>query len=113
MSGYALKALSGLSKARITVHDQKNIPEGSIIFIANHFTRIETIFLPYHLHGITKKAIWSLADADLFAGGLKSILDVMGAISTKDPQRDYLITKTLSGRGGLLDHFSGRKDGEK
>ncbi len=95
MSGYALKALSGLSKARITVHDKENIPDGSIIFIANHFTRIETIFLPYHLHGITKKAIWSLADAELFVGGLKSVLDVMGAISTKDPQRDYLITKTL------------------
>ncbi len=95
MSGYALKALSGLSKTRIAIHDQEKIPDGSVIFIANHFTRIETIFLPYHLHGITKKAIWSLAHADLFVGGLKSILDVMGAISTKDPKRDYLITKTL------------------
>ncbi len=44
MSGYALKALSGLSKARITVHNREKIPDGSIIFIANHFTRIETIF---------------------------------------------------------------------
>ncbi|WP_020589032.1 1-acyl-sn-glycerol-3-phosphate acyltransferase [Desulfobacter curvatus] len=95
MSGYALKALSGLSKARITIHNQERIPDGSVIFIANHFTRIETIFLPYHLHGITKKRIWSLAHASLFAGGLRSILDVMGAISTKDPNRDYLITKTL------------------
>lgn len=95
MSGYALKALSGLSRARITIHNQERIPDGSIIYIANHFTRIETIFLPYHLYGITKKRIWSLAHADLFAGGLKSILDVMGAISTKDPNRDYLITKTL------------------
>ena len=95
MSGYALKALSGLSRTRITIHNQEKIPDGSIIFIANHFTRIETVFLPYHLHGITKKAIWSLAHADLFTGGLKSILDVMGAISTKDPNRDYLITKTL------------------
>ncbi|MCG8553299.1 MAG: alpha/beta hydrolase [Desulfobacterales bacterium] len=95
MSGYALKALSGLSKARITVHSREKIPEGSVIFIANHFTRIETIFLPYHLYNITKKRIWSLAHADLFAGGLKNILDVMGAISTKDPNRNYLITKTL------------------
>lgn len=95
MSGYAIKALSGLSRTRITIHNQERIPDGSIIFIANHFTRIETVFLPYHLHGITQKAIWSLADADLFAGGLKSILDIMGAISTKDPKRDYLITKTL------------------
>nr|WP_319492753.1 alpha/beta hydrolase [uncultured Desulfobacter sp.] len=95
MSGYALRALSGLSKTRITIHHQERIPDASVIFIANHFTRIETVFLPYHLHGITKKRIWSLAHADLFAGGLKSVLDLMGAISTKDPQRDYLITKTL------------------
>lgn len=95
MSGYALKALSGLSKTRITIRNKEKIPAGSIIFIANHFTRIETVFLPYHLHSITKQKIWSLAHADLFAGGLKSILDVMGAISTKDPNRDYLITKTL------------------
>nr|WP_249060517.1 alpha/beta hydrolase [Desulfobacter hydrogenophilus] len=95
MSSYALKALSGLSRTRINIHHQEKIPDGSIIFIANHFTRIETIFLPYHLHGITKKAIWSLADASLFAGGLKSVLDAMGAISTKNPNRNYLITKTL------------------
>nr|WP_321397978.1 alpha/beta hydrolase [uncultured Desulfobacter sp.] len=95
MSGYALRALSGLSKTRITIHHQERIPDASVIFIANHFTRIETVFLPYHLYGITKKRIWSLAHADLFAGGLKSVLDLMGAISTKDPQRDYLITKTL------------------
>jgi esterase/lipase/1-acyl-sn-glycerol-3-phosphate acyltransferase len=95
MSGYALRALSGLSRARITVHHKERIPDASVIFIANHFTRIETVFLPYHLHGITKKRVWSLAHADLFAGGLKSVLDLMGAISTKDPKRDYLITKTL------------------
>ena len=95
MSGYALRALSGLSRTRITVHHKERIPDASVIFIANHFTRIETVFLPYHLHGITKKRIWSLAHADLFTGGLKSTLDLMGAISTKDPKRDYLITKTL------------------
>jgi len=95
MSGYALRALSGLSKTRTTIQNEEKIPDGSIIFIANHFTRIETVFLPYHLHGITKKAIWSLADADLFSGGLKNILDVMGAISTKNSNRNYFITKTL------------------
>lgn len=95
MSGYALRALSGLSRTRITIHHKERIPDASVIYIANHFTRIETVFLPYHIHGITKKRIWSLAHANLFSGGLKSVLDLMGAISTKDPKRDYLITKTL------------------
>ncbi len=95
MSGYALKAFSGLSKTRVTLHGQENIPQGSIIYTANHFTRIETIFLPYYIHAITRKPVWSLAAAELFQGGLKGTLEAMGAVSTKDPQRDFLIVKGL------------------
>ncbi len=95
MSGYALKAFTGFSKTRVTLHGQENIPRGSIIYTANHFTRIETIFLPYYIHEITRKPVWSLAAAELFQGGLKGILEAMGAVSTKDPQRDFLIVKGL------------------
>lgn len=97
MSGYAFKAFSGISKARITIHGEEKIPqgEGAVIFTANHFTRIETLFLPYHIHAITKKPVWSLAAAELFQGGLKGILEAMGAVSTRDPKRDFLIVKSL------------------
>ena len=95
MSGYAFKAFSGIARARITIHGQEKIPKGSLIFTANHFTRMETVFLPYHIHEITKKPVWSLADAELFQGGLKGILDAMGAVSTRDPQRDFIIVKSL------------------
>ncbi|MBF0231778.1 MAG: 1-acyl-sn-glycerol-3-phosphate acyltransferase [Desulfamplus sp.] len=97
MSGYAFKAFSGISKARITIHGEEKIPrgQGAIIFTANHFTRIETVFLPYHIHEITKRPVWSLAAAELFQGGLKGILEAMGAVSTRDPQRDFLIVKSL------------------
>jgi len=69
-TGLAVKTLSGLLKARIHIHDKENIPEGSIIFVINHFTRIETIFLPYHIHKITHIPAWSLADYQLFDGPL-------------------------------------------
>lgn len=95
MSGYALKAFSGFSKARISIHGKENLPDGSIIFTANHFTRIETVLLPFHINNITGKPVWSLADAGLFKGGLKGALDSMGAVSTKDPHRDLLIVKSL------------------
>lgn len=97
LSGYALKAFSGISRARITIHDREKIPKGSLIFTANHFTRIETVFLPYHIHEITKQPVWSLAAAELFQGSLKGILEAMGAVSTRDPQRDFLIVKSLLG----------------
>ncbi|SMD03936.1 Esterase/lipase [Desulfocicer vacuolatum DSM 3385] len=103
MSGYAFKAFSGFSKTRVTLHGEENIPRGSIIYTANHFTRIETVFLPYHIHGITKKPVWSLAAAELFQGALKGTLEAMGAVSTKDPRRDFLIVKgLLSGRAECI-----------
>jgi len=96
LSNYTLKSFSGLSKANIKISGKDNIPDGSIIFTANHFTRIETIFLPYHIHNITKKQVWSLAAAELFdVQMLKGFLKNLGAVSTKDPHRDELILKTL------------------
>ena len=86
----AIKKLSQLSKLNIRIHGEENIPHGSIIFVANHFTRIETLFLPRRLHQITGVPIWSLADYNLFKGPLAAIFDKLGVISTRDPNRDRL-----------------------
>jgi esterase/lipase/1-acyl-sn-glycerol-3-phosphate acyltransferase len=94
-TGVALKTLAGLLKARIRIHQKENIPDGSIIFVVNHFTRIETLFLPYHIHKITRVPAWSLADYQLFDGPLGVFLDKVGAVSTHNPDRDLLIIKSL------------------
>ncbi|SDU60275.1 alpha/beta fold hydrolase [Desulfobacula phenolica] len=96
LSGYTFKTVSGFSKSQIRIFGEHHIPNGSVIFTANHFTRIETIFLPYHIHNITKKEVWSLASEGLFnVPILQGVLDKLGAVSTKDPNRDDLILKTL------------------
>ena len=96
LSGYTLKTFSGFSKANIIIKGKENIPDGSVIFCANHFTRIETIFLPYHIHAITRKQVWSLAAKELFEiPVLEGFLNKLGAVSTNDPNRDMLILKTL------------------
>lgn len=94
-TGFAIKALSNLSKTNVRVHGEKNIPQGAIIYAINHFTRIETLFIPYHINKLTKKVIWSLADYELFKGGLGNYLSKVGALSTRDPDRDLLIVKSL------------------
>lgn len=94
-TGMAVRALSGLSKARISVHGTEKIPDGSIIFAINHFTRIETLIVPSYIHEIIQRPVWSLADYTLFKGPLKNYFDKVGVVSTRDPDRDLLITRTL------------------
>jgi len=94
-TGLAIKTLAGLSKAEIRIHGRENLPEGSALFVVNHFTRIETLLLPYHIHKLVKIPVWSLADYQFFEGALGAFLERVGAVSTKDPHRDLLIIKTL------------------
>ncbi|MCX5883335.1 MAG: EstA protein, partial [Deltaproteobacteria bacterium] len=83
-TGFAIKALSLFSKAKIHLHGE------------THFTRMETLFLPYHIYYLTgKKPVWSLGDADLFKGALGDYLKAVGVVSTRSPDRDMLIVKSL------------------
>ena len=94
-TGFAIKTLSNLSKANITLHGQGKIPQGSIIFVINHFTRLETFLMPVQIFSVTKVPVWSLADYELFKGAFGGFLEKVGAVSTKNPDRDLLIVKTL------------------
>ncbi|HEY6872069.1 MAG TPA: alpha/beta fold hydrolase [Geobacteraceae bacterium] len=94
-TGQAIKLLSDLSAADVILHGTEHIPDGSIIFVINHFTRIETVLMPLHIFRLTKVPVWSLADYTLFEGPLAGYFDSIGMVSTKDPHRDLLIVKTL------------------
>ncbi len=95
-TGLALKLLTTLSRARVTLHDQDKVPKtGGTIFVINHFTRLETLLLPYYISEILDRPVWSLAAEELFSGVLGLYLDKVGAISVGDPERDRLIIGSL------------------
>jgi esterase/lipase/1-acyl-sn-glycerol-3-phosphate acyltransferase len=94
-TGLAIKTLENLSKARVKLHDTENIPKGSLVFVINHFTRLETFLMPYYLFKQVGLPIWSLAASELFVGAFGRYLESVGAVSTSHPDRDRLIVRTL------------------
>ena len=95
MTGFAVKAITNLSKANIAYYGEENIPDGSKIFVINHFTRLETFLMPSVIFGLTKIPVWSLASYEFFKGAIGAYLEKVGAVSNKNPNRDRLIVKTL------------------
>jgi esterase/lipase/1-acyl-sn-glycerol-3-phosphate acyltransferase len=91
----ALKTLSNFIKTKLRLHGKENIPRGAIIFVVNHFTRLETLLMPNTIFKLTGTPVWSLASYSFFKGSLGTFLDAVGAVSTRSPHRDLLIVKTL------------------
>jgi esterase/lipase/1-acyl-sn-glycerol-3-phosphate acyltransferase len=106
----AIKTLSKISRAKIKIYGKENIPKGSSIFVINHFTRIETLFLPYHIYHLTGRVpVWSLADYTLFKGQLGRFLESVGAVSNKNPNRDLQIVRNLlTGEASWIIYPEGR-----
>jgi len=94
-TGHVIALMEALSKARVNIHGRENIPPGSLIFVVNHFTRIETILLPFHIYHLTDRPVWSLANPDMFSGAFGQLLEALGAVSTRAPHRDRVIVKSL------------------
>jgi esterase/lipase len=94
-TGQAIRLLAGMSSADLILHGTKNIPGGSLIFVINHFTRIETLLMPLKIYELTGVPVWSLASDDFFEGPLGEFLDSIGVLSTRNPHRDQLMVKTL------------------
>jgi len=96
MTKWSLDLASRLIRADVRLHNQDAIQDDmAIIFVVNHFTRLETLLLPYTIHRHTGKEVWGLAAAELFKGRLAKYLQSTGTVSTADPDRDRIIVHSL------------------
>jgi esterase/lipase/1-acyl-sn-glycerol-3-phosphate acyltransferase len=93
---WLLDIATRLVKASIRVHNIDSIRDDmAIVFVVNHFTRLETMLMPYLLNKHAGLTVWSLAAAELFVGRIGTYLLSTGNISTKDPDRDKIIVRSL------------------
>ena len=83
------------SGSDIRLHGYKDVPDQPVLYAINHFTRMETIMMPYIIKKYIKKYPISLADNSLFVGKLGEILGKCGALSTADPNRDSILINAL------------------
>jgi esterase/lipase/1-acyl-sn-glycerol-3-phosphate acyltransferase len=96
MSKWSLDLVTRLAKADIRLHNVDKLEDDmAIIFVVNHFTRLETLLLPYVIYQETGKEVMSLAASELFQGRLGQFLRAIHAVSTEDPDRDKLIVHSL------------------
>jgi len=91
----AMNILERLLGSRFTVSGIEKIPDKPVLFVANHFTRSETFFVPYVINKITSRHIRCLADSKIFIGAFGKFLRSVGTVSTKDPNRDNIILGDL------------------
>lgn len=95
----SLKLLERFMKADIKIKGEENIPQNPILYVVNHFTRIETILLPYIIKKVTNNVPNSLAHSSFFKGKLGDYLKTVGALSIDNQNRnDIVIGDLITGR---------------
>ena len=95
MTGAAINAIMKTTNASIRTHGEENIPAEPVLYVINHFTRMETFFLPYVINKLTGKVVLSLAHHSFFGGGFGRYLNKIGAISTDDADRFKILSSNL------------------
>jgi len=91
----ALDILIKVSGTDIRLHGNHNVPDQPVLYVINHFTRMETILMPYIIKKNIKKYPISLADHSFFNGELSTFMDKVGAISSTDQNRDTILINAL------------------
>jgi len=95
-SGYILKLLQKILDTNIEIKGLENLPKDNPrIFVANHFTRMEALVVPYWLYHTTNKKVGVIADDSIFVSFFGNFLKNIGALSKSDPNRDSIIMSDI------------------
>ena len=90
-----LDAIIKASGTDIRIHGASSVPDQPVLYVINHFTRMETILMPYVIKKSIKKYPISLADSSFFGGKMGDLMNRLGGISTANPERDTILINAL------------------
>jgi len=95
-SQFVISIIEKVMANSITFSGEENLDKNfPTLFVANHFTRVETFLIPYVLYKKMGFKVRSLADHSIFTGALGEYLSAVGTVSTKDPHRNEKILGDL------------------
>jgi esterase/lipase len=95
-SGIVLNLLEKILNANIDIKGIENIPKDHPrMFVANHFTRMEAMIVPYAMYNLTGKKVGVIADDGLFKTYFGNFLKELGAMRKSNPCRNSIIMGDL------------------
>ncbi|MDQ8201052.1 alpha/beta fold hydrolase [Pelagicoccus enzymogenes] len=94
-TGTVMDVLERTLGIRLRVDGLENLSAHPTLYVANHFTRAETFIIPYLLYKLREESARTLAHHSLFTGFLGRYISRLGAVSTKELERDNLIVGDL------------------
>ncbi|MHC4949163.1 MAG: alpha/beta fold hydrolase [Planctomycetota bacterium] len=95
VTGACITALTRLLRMKLRVTGAEHVPARPTIFAVNHFTRSETVLVPYAIYHHLGRPVRSLATHVVFRGLMARWLRACGVMSTRDPRRNRTIVAQL------------------
>ena len=84
-----------LLRVNLRITGAKNLVDRPTLFVANHFTRVETFLVPYAIYQCARRPVRNLGTHTLFNGLFGKYFRAIGGMSTKDPRRNRTIVRDL------------------
>jgi esterase/lipase/1-acyl-sn-glycerol-3-phosphate acyltransferase len=92
-----------LAGVTITVNGIESIHGGSVVFVCNHYTRIETVLLPYVINRRLGAAPRSLTARYVFESLPRRFMEAIGSVPVNIADRDTVAVKSLlSGENWII-----------
>ncbi|MBN2223426.1 MAG: alpha/beta fold hydrolase [Deltaproteobacteria bacterium] len=92
---YVIDGILRLARVDLVVNGLELVPDQSVIYIANHFTRTETLLVPYAIYRDKRQTPRILTSQYVFDAVGKRLLEGIGSVPVSHPDLDDIAAKSL------------------